>query len=302
MAITRAGLMRISAEEETKTWRPHPLVLSGAPTKRWHLIELASSLTHNRGIMTVSTVLTNDDTGSERRKNMERNIREHLNKRGIQCLVRVTTAPDAFEGAERLVESYGLGSLVPNTVILGDSENAEYRQKFCDMIAHFHSQQRNVMVVHENEEKEYGERKRIDIWWGGLKGNGGLMIILGYLLQSSRNWYDAEVRIKMVVDDEQAEEEVRENLARIVNKIRTGAKPEVIVANDKSFNEILHESSANADLVLLGMAEPDEEKDFTAYYERLQQRLSGLPTTIMVLAAEEISFGEVLMQQDSFTE
>lgn len=50
------------------------------------------------------------------------------------------------------------------------------------MIAHFHSQQRNVMIVHENDEKGYGDRQRIDIWWGRLKGNGGLMIILGYLV------------------------------------------------------------------------------------------------------------------------
>lgn len=298
MAITRAGLMRISEGQESKTWRPHPLVLSGAPTKRWHLIELASSLTHNRGILTIATVLTSENISSERRKNMESNIREFLNKRSVQSLVRVTTAPDAFEGGKQLIESYGLGALVPNTVILGDSENKKHREKYCDMIAHFHSQQRNVMVVHDNEEKGYGNRKRIDIWWGGLRGNGGLMIILGYLLHSSRNWYDAEVRLKMVVEDKTAEEDVKRNLVRIVDKIRTGAKPEVIVSNGRSFNQILHESSKEADLVFLGMAEPDDH--FTSYYEGLQQLLSGLPTTIMVLAAEEISFGDVLMQQDSF--
>ncbi|MDZ7720078.1 MAG: Na-K-Cl cotransporter [Balneolaceae bacterium] len=300
MAITRAGLMRISESEESKTWRPHPLVLSGAPTKRWHLIELASLLTHNRGILTTATILTTKNISSERRKNMESNIREFLNKRSVQSLVRVTTAPDAFEGGKRLIESYGLGALVPNTVILGDSENEEHREKYCDMIAHIHNQQRNVMVVHDNEEKGYGNRKYIDIWWGGLKGNGGLMIILAYLLQSSRNWYDAEVRLKMVVDDKKAEEDARRNLIQITDKIRTGAKPEVIAANGRTFNEILHESSSDADLIFLGMAEPDN--NFPTYYKSLQQRLSGLPTTIMVLAAEEISFGEVLMQQDNFQE
>ncbi|MEX1212638.1 MAG: Na-K-Cl cotransporter [Balneolaceae bacterium] len=298
MAITRAGLMRISAGQESKTWRPHPVVLSGAPTNRWHLIDIASSLTHNRGILTVATVLTSDRIASERRKSLENNIREFLNKRSVQGLVRVTTAPNAFEGGKRLIESYGLGALVPNTVILGDSENKENREEYCDMIAHFHSQQRNVLVVHENEEVGYGNRKRIDIWWGGLKGNGGLMIILGYLLQSSRNWYDADVRLKMVVEHEKAEADAKRNLERIVNRIRIGAKPEVIVSRGRSFNEILHNSSKHVDLIFLGMAEPDE--GFASYYGQLQQKLNGLPTTIMVLAAEEISFGEVLMQQDSY--
>lgn len=297
MAITRAGLMRISASEESKTWRPHPIVLSGAPTKRWHLIEIASSLTHNRGILTVATVLTSDNISSDRKKNMEMNIRDFLNKRSVQGLVRVTTAPNAFEGGERLIDSYGLGTLVPNTVILGDSESSEYRKQYCGMIAHFNSQRRNVMIVHENEEKGYGNRQRIDIWWGGLKGNGGLMIILGYLLQSSRRWYEAEVRLKMVVEDEKAEEDAMRNLKQVIERIRISAKPEVIVSNGRSFNDILHESSKEADLVFLGMAEPDE--NFTSYYESLQKNLSGLPTTIMVLAAEEISFGKVLMQQDA---
>lgn len=300
MAITRAGLMRISVQEEAKTWRPHPLVLSGAPTKRWHLIDLASSLTHNRGILTIATVLTTNNISTERKNSMEGNIRDFLAKRSIQGLVRVTTAPDAFEGGERLVESYGLGALVPNTVILGDSENSEIRDRYCKMIANFHSQKRNVIVVHDNEEKGFGDRKRIDIWWGGLQGNGGLMMILGYLLQSSRTWWDAEVRIKMVVEDKNAAEGALQNLEGIIDKIRTGAKPEVIVSNGRSFNEILHETSREADLVFLGMAEPNE--NFTAYYETLQERLKDLPTTVMVLAAEEVSFGEVLMQQDSFQE
>lgn len=300
MAITRAGLMRIGVDEESKTWRPHPLVLSGAPTRRWHLIELASSLTHNRGILTIASVLKSDDIGAKRRKSMENNIRDFLAKRSVQAMVRVMSAPDAFEGGERLIQSYGLGSLVPNTVILGDSENEEYREKYCKMIASFHQQQRNVMVVHNNEERGYGDRLRIDIWWGGLKGNGGLMMILAYLLQSSRKWYDAEVHLKMMVDNEMAAKEVSKNINRIVQQIRTGAEPEIIVSNGRTFNEVLHESSSDADLVFMGMAEPDE--NFKNYYEKIQKRLDGLPTTIMVLAAEEISFGEVLFQQDSFQE
>ena len=52
-----------------------------------------------------------------------------------------------FTGAERLVESYGLGSVVPNTVLLGDSEQAELRAGYCGMIAHFHDAQRNVVIV-----------------------------------------------------------------------------------------------------------------------------------------------------------
>lgn len=300
MAITRAGLMRMSVETEAKTWRPHPLVLSGAPTSRFHLIEFASSLTHNRGILTISTVLTNETVSPGRQQIMEENIREFLSKRSIQALVRVTTAPNAFEGGKKLVDSYGLGALVPNSVILGDSENKKYIEEYCGMIAHIHQLHRNVIVVHDNKEKGFGDRKVIDIWWGGLQGNGGLMMILGYLLQSSRAWWDARVRIKMVVDNHSAALSAQKNLGEVVERIRINADTQVLVSEGKSFTQVLHESSDDADLVFLGMAEPDN--NFTSYYKSLQKRLKGLPTTIMVLAAEDVSFGAVLMQEDNFHE
>lgn len=300
MALIRAGLMRISIDTEAKTWRPNPLVLSGAPTKRWHLIDFANSITHNRGIMTIATVISGSNIAPERRKNMEEHIREFLSKRSIQGLVRVISAPNAFDGAQDLVKSYGLGALVPNTIILGDSENEEFRVQYCNMISHFHNLKRNVVVIHDNKENIFGNRKKIDLWWGGLKGNGGLMMILAYLLQSSRNWWEAEVTIKMMVPNEKAAIDAGQNLSEIIKKLRTGAKWEVIVSNGKSFYDVLHESSDKADLILMGMADPDE--NFTEYYEKIQKRLQNLPTTIMVLAGEEISYGEVLMQQDAFQE
>ncbi len=300
MAITRAGLLRIRMEEDSKTWRPNPLVLSGAPTKRWHLIDLASSITHNRGLLTVSTVLTKNRISNEHQNDIEDNIREFLAKRGVQGLVKVITADDPFEGGERLVEAYGLGALVPNTIILGDSENDDIREDYCQMISTFHRLQRNVLIVHDDKEKGFGKRKRIDIWWGGLKGNGGLMMILGYLLQSSRSWYGAEVYLKMVVSSEKGAKDAQKNLEDLSKKLRTGAKAEVIVANGRSFDEILHESSEETDLIFMGMAEPGD--NFLEYYGSVQERLRELPTTILVLAAEEISYGEVLYQQDEFQE
>ncbi|HKL14651.1 MAG TPA: hypothetical protein VJ915_03405, partial [Balneolaceae bacterium] len=266
----------------------------------WHLIDFANSITHNRGILTIATVLTSDNIAPLRQKNMEDNIRDFLSKRSIQGLVRVISAEDTFQGAEDLVKSYGLGTLVPNTIILGDSENEEIRDKYCEMIAHFHNQKRNTVIIHDNDENVFRNKKKIDLWWGGLKGNGGLMMILAYLLQSSRNWWDAKVTIKMMVPDERAAEDARENLQRITQKLRTGASTEIIVSNGRSFNEVLHESSKDADIIFMGMATPDE--NFSEYYQTVQERLEGLPTTVMVLAGEDISYGEVLLQQDEFDE
>lgn len=298
MALIRIGLFNLNQEKESKTWRPNPLVLSGAPTKRWHLIDFASSITHNRGILTVATVLISKHITIERRRKMEQNIQDFLVKRSTRGFARVISAEDTFKGAEDFVKSYGIGNLVPNTIILGDSENPTLREKYCHLLGYFYRLNRNLVIIRENEERGFGNRKKIDIWWGGLKGNGGLLMILAYLLRSSRKWYGAKISLKMLVQNEKAAEDAEHNLSAMIRKLRTGANLEVIIARGRSFDEVLHESSANADLILMGMAKPDE--NFTEYYRQLQHRLKGLPTTIMALAAEEISFGEVLMQQDTF--
>src|SRR5690606_34425600 len=227
-------------------------------------------------------------------------IQDYLKKNGTRGFARVISASNAFKGAVDFVKSYGFGPLVPNTIILGDSENEDHRKEYCEMIAHFHDLNRNVIIVRDNVEKGFGKCQNIDLWWGGLNNNGGLMMILAYLLQSSISWYDSKVRIKIMVNDEKAAMDARRNLSTVVKRLRTGANLEVIVSNGRSFGEVLHESSSSADLIFMGMALPDE--NFLEYYKNFQQLIKELPTTILVLAAEEISFSEVLMQQYAFRE
>jgi len=77
-----------------------------------------------------------------------------------------------------------------------------------------------------------------------------------------------------------------------VQTLRIDATTHVLVADGRSFDEILHQSSQYADRVMLGIAEPGD--DFQDYYTKMQKRLQGLPSTILVLAAPNFAFTEVL--------
>ncbi len=301
MALTREGLLRMKTyTQDTKNWRPHLLVLSGAPRKRWHLIELASAIAHNRALLTVATVIPSDDVSDERMSTMESMISEYLTKRGVQSLVRVIADKEPLKGAERLVQIYGLGALVPNTILLGASETEELKPAYCRMIANFYNGRRNVALVHYNSKRRFGNKKRIDVWWGGLQNNGGLMMILAYLLKTSILWRSSEIRVKMVVPDHEAEQPAYENLSRLVKKVRTDAIAEVLVKNNKTFDEILIASSSDADIIFMGMAQPHD--GYVEYFEQTFARIRQLPTTILVLASQELKFSEVLLQQELLTD
>ena len=290
--VLRTALLRTQHGLDPKNWRPNLLVFSGAPTQRWHLVDLANSLTHNRSLMTIATILRDPSITPERQASIKTALREYLEKRGVQALLRVTKDEDVFSGTERLVDAYGLGDLMPNTILLGDSEEKNTLERYCKMLKHFHEAERNVVILRHNDELGFGNRKRIDVWWGGLKSNGGLMMTLAYLLQTSLNWRGAEVRVKMVVQHEAAAPGVLANLEKLVSELRTGAVPEVIIANAQPFEALLKRSSQGADLVFLGMKAP--QGDYVSYFETLHERTRDLPTTAFVLAAEDLEFEEIL--------
>ena len=269
-----------------------------SPTRRWHLIELAADFSHHsKGLLSVATILRDTSVTHDRKRAMERQIQEYLGRRGIDGLVRVISAEDPFAGTELLVEAYGLGPLVPNTILLGDSEEGERRVRYCAMIEHFWRSRRNVVIVRDADRVGFGDRKRIDIWWGGLQRNGALLMILGYLLKTSLAWRRAEIQLKMVVPTAAAAEDARRNLINMLEQTRTGLDPTVLVNDGRPGLEQLHESSRGADLILMGMAAPGKG-DFAAYFEELQERTRNLPCTVFVLASEDMEFREVLLRRE----
>ena len=300
MSLIRTGLFRIKGPLDSKNWRPHLLVFSGAPTKRWHLLDMANALTHQRGLFTVASVLPEGSRDVSRQESLEATLQDYLEKRGIQAFVRLVTAPDAFQGMKQLIEAYGIGPLLPNTVLLGDTENPEGRDRFTQLVAQCHQARRNVIILRSSPEqftlvrRRPAQFRRIDVWWGGLQANGGLMLILAYLLRTSWDWRGAEVCLKLVVPNETAAESAEANLQGLIKNLRIGAISQVIVAAGRSFDEILLISSQTADLVLLGLATPGSVDDFSTYYVELQERISKLPNTLLVMASEELSFSDVL--------
>ncbi|MEL7330284.1 MAG: Na-K-Cl cotransporter, partial [Cyanobacteria bacterium J06559_1] len=308
MTIVRTALLNIDDDADPKNWRPHLLVLSGTPTKRWYLIEMARAFTHNRGLITVASILPSGSRSIAQQEKAELTLRDFLDRKGIQAFAKIITADDPYTGSKQLLETYGMGPLVPNTVLLGDTEDPSPNsiERYCKTIRMCHDAKRNVIIFRDEVSAEEApdalspplfvrdEKKRIDVWWGGLQSNGGLMLILAYLLRTSWQWRAADIRLKLVVPNQAAAEAAEANLTNLTDSLRIGAKSEIILAEDRPFNDILKQSSSTADLVFLGLALPDE--DMTSYYQTLQDRIANLPPTVLVLASENLDFSEMLQK------
>lgn len=294
MALSRTALLRVRRTADPKNWRPHILVLSGAPTKRWHLVELGHDLSQNRSLMTVATAISKTDLPIERQLKMEHNIRDYLLQRGINSLVRVYYAQRVLEGTQNMISTYGLGQITPNTILMGASENPVNLQEYCRLIEYCYALRKNVLIARNSDHLPCKNYRRIDIWWGGLKANGGLMIVLAHLLQRSINWKGTEVNVKMLTRTEKAADGASYNLAGLFKEMRVDHNEMVIYEPKKDFYQVLQENSGTADLVMLGMAVPKEGFNYQEYYTHLSQKTKNLPSTLFVLASQEVQFGEVL--------
>ncbi|MEM9945155.1 MAG: amino acid permease [Cyanobacteria bacterium P01_D01_bin.36] len=309
LTIARTALLNIEDTADPKNWRPHLLVLSGTPTKRWYLIEMARAFTHNRGLITVASILPSGSRSIAQQEKAELTLRDFLDRKGVQAFAKIITADDPYIGSKQLLETYGMGPLVPNTILLGDSDDPspDSVERYCKTIRMCHDAQRNVIIVRDpnasDEESDtllpplYGRnvRRQIDVWWGGgMQSNGGLMLILAYLLRTSWQWRSADIRLKLVVGNPAAAEAAKTNLENLTTSLRIGAQSEIILAEDRPFERILQTSSRSADLVFLGLAVPED--DAQSYYQTLQERTAGLPPTVMVLASENLDFSEMLQK------
>lgn len=293
LSIIRYATLRLDNGHDAKSWRPNILVFSGAPTKRWHLIDFANVLSQRKALFTVATILSEDKIAQDKIHDYEKHIAEYLSTKNVSALVRVIRAVDPFVGAQHMVNAYGLGPMVPNTVLLGDTEDPSHYDTYAKMIEHIYQCKRNVLILHNEENKSLQNVKEIDIWWGGLKGNGALMMILGYLLKSGRIWSQVKINIKMVVPTPEAADSAQRNLGEKLANMRVGFNTKILVMEEgETFWTILNRESKTCNLTMIGMAAPDE--NFREYFQTLKENTSEIGTKVFVLAARDMEFKEVL--------
>lgn len=284
-------------QPDARTWKPNILVLSGTPTSRWHLIALADAISHGQDLLTVATVLPESSTTPERLDRVSSTIENHLERKGIPALVKVQTAPNTLTGIQRLVDTYGFGPLVPNTILLGETEKTEHFTAYANLIMGLYRTRRNLIIVCEGDEPPALDQTLcIDVWWGRERNNAGFMLALAYLLQTSPEWERARLTLKTIVQEEEEYDEATQRLQAFIENSRLKAEVEVLRQAEGDVFDTIRVSSQTASLIFMGLREPTPEETpeaYSEYYRSLLDRTEDFPPTAMVLAAEAIKFQQI---------
>lgn len=282
----RKNLLRlVRTAEDSKNWRPTVLVLSGTPEAHEALITYAVWLESRRGLVYLANVLVGDfEDLIPRRSAAIKQLTNFCEEKNMEAFPVVVLAEELEEGVKMLLQSTAMGPIRPNLAVFGWPKDESHFASYLRQLRSASDLGISLVLLEAESLPRLEQRKRIDVWWRGQK-NGGLMLLLAYLLTDNWEWHDAQIRVLRVVEHEAGREPATKALQELVDTARVEATVEVIVSDGK-FADLFHWHSANASCVILGfeVPEPDQEE---AWYNNYMQLLDGMPTTISVNSREE---------------
>lgn len=294
------GLAEIAAQPEgPRDWQPHVLAFTESKERRGRTLEFASRISGGSGMVTAVQIIEGEgafESARVRRAEAEQALRQELAEGGVDAFPLVVAAQDLRQAAATLVQSWGIGPIHANTVLLnwyeGFQENSTASLWYSRLLGGTIALERNLVVLHSEQEAwdrtvaRPQEDRRIDVWWWD-DPSSRLALLFAYLMKRTETWDQAELHL-LAPASQKNEERVRKGVEHRLEEIRIDAEVEVVVDADA---DAMVSRSADADVVFLpfrvqGMQVLDP------FGEPAAALLAKLPLVAMVAAGENIRLRE----------
>ncbi len=269
-----------------RNWKPNLMVFTSGTSSHAPLLELASWLGQEKGLSTVMTLLPGDvhqlladgTVGDAQEK-----LDAFMEGRNLSGFAKAVAVRDFHEGARVVAQAHGIGALRSNLALFGWSAQQEVAQEFASLVRDFVHLETSVILLKVDEQRGFGRRRQIDVWWGGLENNGNLMILLSHIISRAEGWHGSRVRLIQMVDKPEDVRRTTSELTQMLEDARITAKALVFEPPEekKEIQEIIRDQSKDADLVILGLRFPEEGQE-EQFMKRTSSFLSDLPSTLLV--------------------
>jgi amino acid transporter len=285
-SLIRWALVKLNDRPMTaRNWRPHILVFVSNVEKRLDLARFGAWFAENRGVVSICELHHGDILGTDVDiKKRQSQINAVLKKRGIIAFGEVNIVQNVERGILAVAQSNGIAGMASNTVLVGWPDERERLVNFLRVIRSLKHLNQSLIIGKTNPVKTFHENQiqEIHVWWGGLKRNGDLMLLLAYLLTRNPEWRQARIRIMSIASNELMKGQTERFLAQLIPEIRINADVEVTLKEEQeSVVDIMHRESDGADVVLLGLATPNVG-DEDSYADRLAELAEGFQNCFFV--------------------
>jgi len=294
--LMREHLFAIPGEpEHPRDWRPQLLVFSDDPPRRRNLLRFASWIEGDSGLTTaVKIVVGQGKKVYQQRAEAEAEFREEIEELGLKAFAKVVVVPDFGIGAQTLFQSFGIGPVHANTILVNgpeqlmEAKDPQGRRQYGRYLSEAFSLGANVVIFNAQEEEWShveglpAQDRRIDVWWWD-DATSHLMLLFAYLMTRKDEWSEARIRVLAPTASRGAKRNL-ENLSRTLEDVRISAEPEVIVEPNL---DTIAKQSADAVFAFLPL-HVRGNRLVSSLGVSFDEILSRIPLGALVIAAEDI--------------
>uniref|UniRef100_A0AAQ4RI87 Solute carrier family 12 member 6 n=1 Tax=Gasterosteus aculeatus aculeatus TaxID=481459 RepID=A0AAQ4RI87_GASAC len=255
LSAARYALLRLEeGPPHTKNWRPQVLVLlkldEDAHVKSPRLLTFASQLKAGKGLTIVGTVVSGNFLQSYGEAlAAEQTLKHLMDKERVKGFCQCIVAQKPREGISHMIQSSGLGGMKPNTVVMGwphawrQSEDPQAWKTFINTVrvttaAHLALLvPKNISLFPSNSEP--CAEGYIDVWW--IVHDGGMLMLLPFLLRQHKVWRKCGMRIFTVAQMEDNSIQMKKDLATFLYHLRIEAEVEVVEMHDSDISAYTYE-------------------------------------------------------------
>ncbi len=284
MSLIRSSMIQLRRLPlDPRNWRPNILLFAGDINRRPDLVRFGAWLVQDRGILTVCELKVGTidrDAAWLAERTVELN--EELVTMGVVAFGEVDIVEDFENGAVAVAQANGIAGFDSNTVMFGWSDKVDRQVSQLRIIERLALLGKSAVISRPGVAPRRRRAREVHVWWGGLQRNGDMLALFAHLLSLNAGWRDANVRIKTIASTPMMRDRNSVLLSRMLTSARLNATVDVLLKEpDRSVADIIHEHSADADVVLMGLRanEPGQEAEYAA---RLNQLMDGLPSVILV--------------------
>ncbi|XP_060706114.1 solute carrier family 12 member 7-like isoform X1 [Hemiscyllium ocellatum] len=251
----RYALLRLEdGPPHTKNWRPQLLILlnldSEQNVKHPRLLSLTTQLKAGKGLTIVGSVL--EGTFLDRHadvQNAEQNIKTLMGLEKTKGFCHVVVSSNRRDGVSHLIQSSGLGGMKHNTVLVAwpelwrQTDGPTGWKNFVDMVCETTAAHQALLVTKNidsfptNQERFAGGT--IDIWW--IVHDGGLLMLLPFLLSQHKVWKKCKMRIFTVAQIDDNSIQMKKDLQLFLYQLRLDAEVEVVEMLDNDISAFTYE-------------------------------------------------------------
>uniref|UniRef100_UPI0037E712F5 solute carrier family 12 member 7-like isoform X3 n=1 Tax=Semicossyphus pulcher TaxID=241346 RepID=UPI0037E712F5 len=253
----RYALIRLEeAPLHTKNWRPQLLVMckldSDLAVKHPRLLSFTTQLKAGKGLTIVCSVLEGTYmTRGKDAKTGEQSLKTAMAAERTKGFSHVVVSSNLRDGFSLLIQSAGLGGMKHNTVLMAwpagwrQARDSSARRNFIETVRETTSAHQALMVAknidHFPSNQERLKEGNIDVWW--IVHDGGLLMLLPFLLSQHKVWRKCKMRIFTVAQMDDNSIQMKKDLQMFLYHLRLDAEVEVVEMHDSDISAFTYEKT-----------------------------------------------------------